>query len=538
MRRAAPLLGLLLLLAALAPLAMPAPGQDWVVGRSDHRIAMSDGAVIDATLWVPQGTPAGAQLPAIVVIHGYGGSKDVGSARDAAQRGYVGFAYSTRGFGQSTGQMDVVGPRSIQDLKELVAWLKVHGPVAPDKVGVTGCSYGGGHSFQIATHPDAGIATAVPCVGWTDLGLALRPNGAFKFSYTAGFYATGNGLVQSGQQPVDLKVGGQQLGRRQLHDTYAPEVHAGFVSLLAGVGEGNVEHWLRERSAALRVGSLQVPVFIVQGMSDDLFPADQVLPFFHLIPHAEKALYLGHIGHPRAVASGAEVDHVRGLVWAWFDHYLKGVGPKPFDPALPITVASHPWDGTTLRVARLPDGSEGMPLALNADGTLGAPGPAGVGALANTWAAGMPDDAAAATVAPALAEAPCCTALDTLVFRGAPLAEATELLGTARAEVALRTTAGHRFQLAVKVFDHDPATGTSVLVTRNVLAQGDVVPGLPLRVVLDLPPYRHTFPAGHQVEVRLAASDFPAFLPEKAPFALALDLGSGGSVVRLPLRTA
>lgn len=520
-----------LLVSALSPLALG--GDAWAPGRNDHRIAISDGTVIDATMWVPAGTPSGAELPALVWVHGYGGSKDVNRAREAAQHGYVGFAYSARGFGQSTGQMDVVGPGSLLDLKELIAWLKANGPVADDKVAISGCSYGGGHSFQAAVRPDMGIAAAVPCVGWTDLGLALRPNDVLKLSYTAGFYATGEGLVQSGDKPMDLEVGGVQLGRRQLYDTYAPEVHAGFAALVTGLGDDAVETFFRERSAALRVDDARVPMLIIQGMNDDLFPGDQAVDFFRRIPHSEKLLYMGYVGHPRAVQSGPEVAFIEDLVFRFLDHYVKGTGDKPFSAAFPVVVANTPWDGTTLALPDWPR-DRGAALALNADGTLGASGPAGLAPLVNTLVAGLPDDAAAARFAPQLADAPAGTPLDTLTFRTAPLAAATELLGTPQVELDLMATAGASFQVAVKVFDVAP-DGSAALVTRGIYGVPENIPGPGQRLLFDLQPYRYTFAAGHQVEVRVAASDVPTYMPEKAPFALVLNLGADGSSIRLPL---
>lgn len=530
--RAPHLLAALLLATTLAPLAL---GSDaWSPGRNDYVIAMSAGHVIDATMWVPAGTPPGAELPGLIWIHGYGGSKDVSRARQAAEHGYVGFAYSTRGFGQSTGQMDVVGPGSLQDLKELIAWLKANGPVADDKVAVAGCSYGGGHSFQAAVRPDMGLAAAVPCASWTDLELALRPNDVFKLSYTTGFYATGNGLVQGGNQPLDLQVAGEQLGRRQLYDTYSPEVHIGYAALAAGIGGDAVEGFLRERSAALRVDDQRIPILLIQGLNDDLFAGDQVIDFFRRIPHAEKQLYLGYVGHPRGVQGGPEVRFIENYVFTWLDYYLKGIGPKPYDPAKPVWVARTPWDGSILE---LPDWTRerGAPLALNADGTLGAAGPAGVGALGNTALAGLPDDGAANTFVPALAGLPSGTPVDTLSFKTAPLAQATELLGTPFVDLELAATAGTSYQVAVKVFDVAP-DGSAALVTRGIYGVPDNLPGpVTQRLLFDIQPYRYTFAADHRIEVRLASADVPAYMPERTPFALALNLGEGGSTIRLPL---
>ena len=88
----------------------------------------------------------------------------------------------------------------------------------------------------------------------------------------------------------------------------------------------------------------------------------------------------------------------------------------------------------------------------------------------------------------------------------------------------------------MKVFDRAP-DGSTALVTRGVWGVDDALPGVPQRLSFDLQPHHHhTFQAGHEVEVRVAASDFPAYLPVRTPFATLVTVGGPeGSGVRLPL---
>ena len=61
--------------------------------------------------------------PAVVLAHGFGGSKDsvADDARDLAGRGYVVLTYSARGFGRSTGQIGLDDPRyEVADLSTLI----------------------------------------------------------------------------------------------------------------------------------------------------------------------------------------------------------------------------------------------------------------------------------------------------------------------------------------------------------------------------------------------------------------------------------
>ncbi|RZS43286.1 ABC-2 type transport system ATP-binding protein [Herbihabitans rhizosphaerae] len=172
---------------------------------------------IDTTLYLPEtGTPA----PAILLAHGFGGSKDsvAGEAREMAERGFVVLAYSARGFGRSTGEIALNAPDAeVADARELISWLSTRSEVQKDgpndpRVGVTGASYGGALSLLLAGH-DPRVDVLAPVITYNDLGQALIPNaattrtdlpgtpaagafeanGVFKRSWAGIFFAAGMG---------------------------------------------------------------------------------------------------------------------------------------------------------------------------------------------------------------------------------------------------------------------------------------------------------------------------------------------------------
>src|SRR5437764_7149153 len=65
-----------------------------------------DGTLLDVTVTVP---PGDAPHPLVVYVHGYGGSKDSSSSYDdlLASHGYAVLRHSTRGFGESWGQVNL-----------------------------------------------------------------------------------------------------------------------------------------------------------------------------------------------------------------------------------------------------------------------------------------------------------------------------------------------------------------------------------------------------------------------------------------------
>jgi ABC-2 type transport system ATP-binding protein len=136
---------------------------------------------LDATLYLPERTPA----PAVLVAHGFGGSKlsvDT-DARELAARGFVALSWSAPGFGRSTGQISLDSPdHEVADASRLIDYLAHRPEVVQDRpgdprVGVTGGSYGGALALLLAGH-DPRVDAIAPAITWNDLGQALFPNAA------------------------------------------------------------------------------------------------------------------------------------------------------------------------------------------------------------------------------------------------------------------------------------------------------------------------------------------------------------------------
>ncbi|HEY2025427.1 MAG TPA: alpha/beta fold hydrolase [Gemmatimonadaceae bacterium] len=159
------------------------------VTRCDGYLASAvDGTRLDVTVQIPVSAPK--PVPLVALVHGYAGSKT--SSGDVADsllnQGYAVLRYSTRGFGDSWGQVNLVDiDAEVGDLRSMIAqtldWDSSE--LNADRVAVTGASYGGGHSWMAAlqtsfTTPggqQAHIRTVVPIAAWSDLLYSLIPNG-------------------------------------------------------------------------------------------------------------------------------------------------------------------------------------------------------------------------------------------------------------------------------------------------------------------------------------------------------------------------
>ena len=165
---------------AVWPSSAPVP-----VASQDETITVPGGPGVDApvdldaTLYLPAVTPA----PAVIMAHGFGGSKRsvAADAQDMARAGFVVLAYSARGFGNSTGQIGLDSlDYEVPDARALVDWLGTRPEVVQDapgdpRVGVTGASYGGALSLMLAV-TDPRVDALAPSITWNDLSQALFPN--------------------------------------------------------------------------------------------------------------------------------------------------------------------------------------------------------------------------------------------------------------------------------------------------------------------------------------------------------------------------
>ena len=90
------------------------------------------GIFIDSSIYLPKKTPA----PAILLAHGFGGSKDsvVTEAQAFQKRGYVVMTWTARGFGKSTGQISMNSlSAEIADVQELITTLGKRKDVLQDR---------------------------------------------------------------------------------------------------------------------------------------------------------------------------------------------------------------------------------------------------------------------------------------------------------------------------------------------------------------------------------------------------------------------
>jgi predicted acyl esterase len=521
--------------------------------------------VLDGGVTYPS---AGCPCPGIIINHGFLGSwhDSTRMTEQLAAEGYVVLRYSSRGFGETPGEVDLMGPKERQDLLDAVDWLNdprspvVGGKVIKNRIGQFGGSYGGAHAWALAASGHPAVRTTVPTATWTDIYDALVPNGVMLLAYANGFYASGYG-----------PGAGALSGKLSTQQNYSQNLHRWMAEVNSGVGVEDAKAGMATRSVGTDYSRVKIPVFIVQGLNDGLFSMNQAVEAYQALRSRKvnARLYLGGIGHPPSDGSldSPEAKHVGDEVLAWFDHYLKGE-KNGIDTRAPIEFSEadyfhNRWDGTTRSAKRFPlaDGAT-MHLCTSgpSGGTLSStPCPDALPAVASNGnaATGYDQEPVTSEYAEELQdgfaeqfgqEIPDLTTAPTILNYESPaLTKPLAMAGIPKLRLNVAATdvlpvgvepaTAAAFQLDPKLYDVAP-DGTAKLLTRGAFAEplAAVAPGtstVPAHPVeFDAFGFSNTVPAGHRLRVALQTSDAPYLRPTPNPFAAAI---LAGSAVDLPV---
>jgi len=308
MRRiAVPRFALLLSWLCLCLFALPAFAGGFSLRY--ERIPGWDGTPLGAAVITPAGQGAGP-FPMIVMPSSWALSslEYVGRGTILASQGYVVISYTSRGFWESGGRIDIAGAGTVEDISAVIDWGLAHTPARADAIGASGISYGAGTSLMAAAR-DPRIKAVAAMSGWADLEASLYPN------------RTPN------QQAIALLVGSGLFTGRP-----GPELSALTERVVLGDYEGAVQLALPlvpGRSVVNEVDALNAngtAVLLANAWNDGLFPPSQLARFFERL-RGPKQLLFDHGDHATIELPGALGfrNDVYTAVGRWFDRHLKRV---------------------------------------------------------------------------------------------------------------------------------------------------------------------------------------------------------------------
>ncbi|MEN3307358.1 MAG: type transport system ATP-binding protein [Micromonosporaceae bacterium] len=488
-----------------------------------------DGATpvtLDTTYYLPRAASAAHPAPAVLLAHGFGGTKDSvrTDAQDLADLGYAVLTWTAEGFGRSGGQIHLDSPDwEVKDASRLLDWLAARPEVRKDgngdpRVGVVGGSYGGALALLLAG-TDHRVDAIVPEITWNDLATAFLPDaaghppasGVFKKAWAGLFFGSGAGTSEeaAGADPT--------CGR------FAADICQTYLSIAAG-GQGSEQavNLLRRSSPATVLDRITAPALLVQGEADSLFPLSEAQAnargiAAHGTP-VRVAWYTG--GHDGGSGPQSDQDRLRYLTAQWLDHYLRGNGSTPstsftYSRIAGLDANSNGYVALGYSVADYPglsgSATTTVPVAGPAQPVANPPGgtPAALSSLPGTGTGGL-----ASLVDGAVTDIPGQHA----DFYTAPLTSSVDVVGSPTVQIKVASRSGSAV-VFVKLYDVDPKSGAT-------LPDGLVAPvrltGLPPTidtaqpVTVTLPGIVHQFQPGHLLRVTVATSD-QAYATPAAP---------------------
>jgi hypothetical protein len=543
-------------------------GQRWCSGI----FTTFDGAPIDINVAFPP-TPASGpdgNFPIIGGFHGWGGSKLPPNSNGWVDSGYAFFSMSDRGWGNSCGGSDskrtqpvcahgynhLMDTRfEVRDAQEVFeALADAHatgggasdGLINPQRIGVTGSSYGGGISMALAALKDRKmiqandgtlvpwvspggkamrIAAAQPDIPWTDLAYSLQPNG-HTLDYVVDSPYLKRGRI--GIMKQSFVSGLYAIG--QASSNYAPpgtDPDADLVTWYASISAGEpydqnptsqdiVDEITKHHSSYyIDHSEAPAPLLISNGFTDDLFPPDEAIRFYNRTraeyPGAPISLFFSDHGHQRGQNKAPDGAFLDAQLHAWMNYYLKGTGSAPFIGVQTLTqTCGGPSMGAT---GPFDDPNTDLPFRA-ANWAQLAPGEIPFSSAPSQVVAPDASDQAGSTFDPiagggACATAPAADQAGTATYRLDPAPAGGFTLMGSPTIIADINSPGPTSQLAARLEDVDPSTGRETLVARG-LYRPEINSGTEAtRQVFQLHPNGWKFEAGHIPKLELLPDDQP-----------------------------
>jgi predicted acyl esterase len=458
-----------------------------------------DGTPLSALVFTPAGT---GPFPLVVMPSSWGTNAPeyYAPAEHLAQHGYEVVSYTSRGFYDSGGVIDIAGPDTQRDVSAVIDWALAHTPADPSRIGAAGISYGAGLSL-LAAERDPRIKAVAALSGW----------GSIADSTDAHQTLSQEAMLFLAAAAETVGRAGPDLQRLLLE--YATLRYAALKADLARLSP--------VRSPITRVNRLNAhhtAVLMANGFEDGIFPPDQYLRLFRAIT-GPKRLELEAGDHATPESSGllGGDNIVFDNVYRWFDHFLTGAhngiasdGTVHLKDVATGRWRSYPgWRGVT--------GSR-LRLGLSGAGALRSGSASG---WSRTITTGVPTTAQSGVVlaSGALAQygAPPTVPLGTVSRQAAGVWESKPLGSTARVGgvPVLRTTVrstSPTTNLISYLYDVD-ASGTARLVDwKPWTITGSDAHTLTIR----MDPISWTVPAGHHLAVVVNTVD-PRYTLETTP---------------------
>lgn len=277
----------------------------------------SDGLILAGDLHIPDSHKDGEKLPAIIILHGFIGSKDASHselmARMFEEWGYVALRFDFRGCGMSEGERGyVICHDQVADTKNALNWLIQRPEIDSGHVALIG------HSFGAAVACYAGaieqrFAAIISSCGWGhgERKFQGQHPGEMWEKFTNMLAGARAEKEKTGKAPIvprfDVVPMAEHL-RKNLSPKALMEVSADTAQSMFDFKAEEVIHWVSPR-----------PILFLHGADDTVTPTEQSIRMWELAGQPKDLVLVTGTDHfPLAGEDGRTREIIKG----WLDRYF------------------------------------------------------------------------------------------------------------------------------------------------------------------------------------------------------------------------
>jgi predicted acyl esterase len=292
-----------------APLRMQSyrrlgPAPTVAVDRRDFFLPLRDSVQLDCTEFIPVSAVPAKRWSAIIYIHGYADSKatEIADARAQAEFGYYTMAYSVRGQGHSGGLSNLISRIEMQDLFEVINYVRSDSLVNRDRVAVFGASQGGMLPFMAACY-GLPVRCVLSDLASPEFATSWIENGSIKTTF---FFSV----------DYDSATVRYTQGVKNIRNWILSKASASWDSLAAEVP--------KDRDFLAQVPSCSVPMLLTNAWQDKFFNTLGMIkaaPMFQ-VPYR---MYFGAVDGHGADSTTDENNFISNYDNDWLEYWIDGI---------------------------------------------------------------------------------------------------------------------------------------------------------------------------------------------------------------------
>lgn len=310
----------------------------------DVEFAAADGTPLRG--WYRRPDRAGESWPVVVVSHGFGAVKEMYLDEVAARLASAGLGclvHDHRGFGQSGGEprQEIDPFLQVADSRDAITYAQGLAGADPDRIGVWGSSYSGGHALVLgATDSRVRCVVAqIPTISGARNTLRRFPGDGLAELH--GRLAADRSARMRGEPPAMVPIVAgltpEQIAAGRDEDAVLKPIGNDQHAWCAAIPGHRLEHWRNEMTlrslelyASYEPGAhiehiAPTPLLVICMTEDTITPADEILAAYERA-REPKRLFLRPGGHFDAY--GLHRDAALGVAADWFAEHLLGAPPS------------------------------------------------------------------------------------------------------------------------------------------------------------------------------------------------------------------